>query len=85
MNEKTPIEVKPKETYYKSKKGFDFKSKPLNQNSEMDYVYWNKRVFMVGEKNKDTCCLYVVKDNNPVYAFTVKYKNLSLFRVETTK
>lgn len=73
-----------KKVYTKSNKGFDFNNKPLNQNTYTDafYGWWSDRVFMIGEKHKDSCSLYTEKDGKPVFAFEVKYKNLSLVKVD---
>lgn len=70
----------PETKYSFSKKGFDFEGKPLNFNSNLDHAFamWGHRIFFIGEKKKDACDLYDVKDNKPVYAFTVKYKNIIL-------
>lgn len=68
--------------YVKSKKGFDFNLKPISKDTKTDQVFawWNNRPFFMGEMKADSCDLYTEKEGKAVFAFTVKYKNITLIK-----
>jgi hypothetical protein len=69
-----------KQEFKFSKKGFDFSGKPIDETVDRDKVFavWANRIFLIGEKKNNECCLYEIKGKQAVYCFTVKYKNLIL-------
>lgn len=68
--------------YVKSLKGFDFARKPIDKNTKTDTVFawWNGRAFFMGEMKSDSCDLYTEKEGKAVFAFNVKYKNITLIK-----
>lgn len=68
--------------YVKSMKGYDFARKPINRTTKTDdvFAWWNNRPFFIGEMKADSCDLYTEKEGQAVFAFTVKYKNITLIK-----
>lgn len=68
--------------YVKSLKGYDFARKPICKNTKTDdvFAWWNNRAFFIGEMKADSCDLYTEKNGKPEFAFTVKYKNITLIK-----
>lgn len=75
-------EPEKKQEYIKSKKGFDFKRKPITKDTKTDdvFAYWSNRVFFIGEMKNDSCDLYTEKGGKAVFAYNVKYKNIILVK-----